>query len=130
MNPRSFVIRLLINAIAITVTAYLLPGITVSNEFVPLLIVAVIFSLVNSIIKPILVALTCPAVILTLGLFILVINGLVLQITAYFAKDLLQVNGLGWAILGGIIIAIVNVLMEGIFFGDETPDYLGSRRPK
>ena len=114
MDFRNFILRLIINMIALVVTATVIPGITVSQEFMPLLVVALIFGIVNALIRPIITLLTCPAVILTLGLFLLVINGFVLQITAYFSGGRFDVNGFWAAFLGGIIIAIVNMVLEGL----------------
>jgi putative membrane protein len=109
----TFLIRVIINAVAIAITAQLLPGIeVVDNSIGTLLIIGLIFGLVNAIIKPILVFLTCPAVILTLGLFILVINGLMLQITSLLVGHLFRVENFGQAFLGGIIMAIVSIIME------------------
>jgi putative membrane protein len=116
---RNLLIRAIINAVAITITAYVIPGITVTESLVPLLIVGIVIAIVNSFMKPILTLLTCPAVILTLGLFILVINGLVLQIAAYFAGDAFMIDGFWAAFFGGIIMAIVNMVLEGIVGKDE-----------
>lgn len=119
MNFRNLLIRLIINALALVITATLLPGIVVTDALVPLLGVALIFSIVNALVKPILMLLTCPAVILTLGLFILVINGLILQLTAYFAGDWFNVAGFGSAFFGGIILALVNMVLEGLIGADD-----------
>ncbi|MGJ3239244.1 MAG: phage holin family protein [Anaerolineae bacterium] len=116
---RNFIIRILINAIAIAVAAFFLPGIEVTNDLVPLLIVGVIITIANAIIKPILTLLTCPFVLLTLGLFILVINGLVLWIAADIAGNSLVVTGFWPAFWGGIIMAFVNMFLEGAFGLDE-----------
>jgi len=112
---RNFIIRAIINAIAIAIAAYFIPGIEVTNDIVPLLIVGAIITLANAVIKPILTFLTCPAVILTLGLFIFVINGLVLQAAAYFAGNALNIVDFWPAFWGGIIMAIVNMILEGVF---------------
>jgi len=112
---RNFLIRAIINAIAIAVAAYVLPGIAVTNDIIPLLIVGVIITITNALIKPILTLLTCPAVLLTLGLFILVINGLVLWVAADFAGSALVITGFWPAFWGGIIMAIVNMILEGMF---------------
>lgn len=117
---RNFVIRVLISAIAIAITASLLPGIQLGDDSLgTLLILGVIFGLVNAFVKPLLIFLTCPAVILSLGLFILVINGLMLQLAAWFAGDRLDVDGLGTAVLGGIIMAIVTMVLEGVLGVDD-----------
>ncbi|MBN2305334.1 MAG: phage holin family protein, partial [Anaerolineae bacterium] len=73
---RDFLMRLLINAVALAATAAILPGISVrDNGIGTLLIVALIFGLLNAVLKPALLILSCPLVILTLGLFLLVVNG-------------------------------------------------------
>ena len=116
---RNLLVRGIINAIAVAVTAYIIPGITVTDSLVPLLIVGIIIAIVNSFMKPILTLLTCPAVILTLGLFILVINGLVLQIAAYFSGGAFTIDSFWAAFFGGIVMAIVNMILEGIVGKDE-----------
>ena len=129
MDLRNFVLRLIINMIALVVTATVIPGIAVSNEFMPLLVVALIFGIVNALLKPILTLLTCPAVILTLGLFLLVINGFVLQLTAYFAGGRFTVDGFWAAFFGGIIMAITNMVLEGIV-GLDAKDKKASKSKK
>ena len=108
--------RIIINAIAIGITAALLPGIHVlNNDILTYLLLGLVFGLVNALIKPIVSLLTCPLVILTLGLFALVINGVMLLITAALSDGRLVVDGLGWAIVGGIIMGIVNIVLESVF---------------
>jgi putative membrane protein len=111
---RNFIIRIIINALAIAVTAYVMPGIEVTTDLVPLLIVGVILTIINATVKPILSFLTFPLTILTLGLFILVINALMLSLAAYFSGGALTVDGWWPAILGAIVLAIVNMVLERI----------------
>lgn len=113
---REFAIRVLINAVAIAVTAILIPNIQVANNDIStLLIVGLIFGIVNSMLKPILILLTCPAVLLSLGLFILVINGVMLLITDALAGDRLVIQGGIWtAILGGMVMGIVSMFLETV----------------
>ena len=111
---RNFIIRIIINALAIAVTAYIMPGIDVTNDIVPLLIVGVILTIINATVKPVLSFLTFPITILTLGLFILVINALMLSLAAYFSGGALTVDGWWPAILGAIVLAIVNMILERI----------------
>ncbi len=113
---REFAIRVLINAVAIAVTAILIPNIQVANNDIStLLIVGLIFGVVNSMLKPILILLTCPAVLLSLGLFILVINGVMLLITDALAGDRLVIQGGIWtAILGGMVMGIVSMFLETV----------------
>ncbi len=111
----NFLIRIVINAVAIALTASLLPGIHVlNNDMGTLLILGLIFGLVNALIKPIISFLTCPFIILTLGLFIFVINGVTLMLTANFSSERLTVDNLGWAILGGIIMGFIGMILETV----------------
>jgi putative membrane protein len=111
---RNFLIRVVINALALAATAYILPGIAVSSDVGAVLLVALIFGVINAIIKPIVVILTLPATILTLGLFIFVINGLMLLLTSSLSGGRLVVAGLGTAILGGIVMGIAAMLIEAV----------------
>ena len=118
---RDFFIRVIINAIAIAVTAMLIPNIqVVNNDIGTLLIIGLVFGIVNSLLKPILMFLTCPAVILSLGLFVLVINGVMLLITESLVGDRLIIEGGIWtAILGGIVMAIVSMVLESVLKLDD-----------
>jgi putative membrane protein len=110
---RDFLIRVIINAIGIALLARILPGIHVTNnDLGTLLIIGLVFGIVNALLKPLLLVLTCPAVILTLGLFVLVINGIMLLVTASLVPDRFQVDGLGWAIIGGIIMSVISLVLE------------------
>jgi putative membrane protein len=110
---RNFILRVIVSAIAIAVTAAILPGIrVVQGDLLSYLLLGLIFGVVNALIKPIVSFLSCPLVILTLGLFMFVINGIMLMITAALSGGRLVVDGLGWAIIGGIIMGVVNVVLE------------------
>lgn len=113
----SILLRLLINAVAIWVTATVLPGIELTSDWVGIAIVVVIFALVNALIRPIVRLLTLPLTVLTLGLFALVVNAAMLMLTAWLAKDYLSLGtGLGDqilnAIIGSIIISIVSTVLS------------------
>ncbi|NPV67849.1 MAG: phage holin family protein [Anaerolineae bacterium] len=111
---RGFILRLIINGIAIAVVAALLPGITVVNDDLgTLAVLALIIALVNALVKPVIIFLGCPFIILSLGLLIPIINGLLLLLTAALSGGRLIVDGLGWAILGGLIMGIVSMVLEG-----------------
>jgi putative membrane protein len=108
-----FVLRLIVNGLAIAIIAALLPGITiVNNDIGTLAILALIFGVVNAIVRPIVMILSCPFIILSLGLLIPVINGLLLMLTASIAGDRMTVDGLGWAILGGLLMGLVVLVLE------------------
>lgn len=109
-----FVLRLVVNATALVITAYILPGIHVETDIGPLLIVALIFGVVNALVKPVITILSCPLIIVTLGLFYLVVNGLMLLLTDALAGGRFEVDGLGWAILGGIVMGLVGMVLEGV----------------
>ena len=121
---REFLIRILINAVAIAVTALLIPNIHVANNDIStLLIIGLIFGLVNSLLKPLLLLLTCPAVLLSLGLFIFVINGFMLMITDSLAGDRLIIEGgIFTAILGGMVMAAVSIVLEGVLKLDDSKE--------
>ena len=111
-----FLLTWLITAISLMITAYFVQGFVVTS-FVAALIAAVILGLVNAIVKPILVILTLPLTILTLGLFLFVVNG----ITIWFAGVLtpgFTVTGLLPALLGSIVLTLVssaiNLVVERI----------------
>jgi putative membrane protein len=113
-------LRLLVNALSIAVIARFLPGIHVaSNDLAAFVLIGLVFGIINTLLKPIITLLTCSLVILTLGLFILVINGLMLWLTATLLPQLFQIDSFGWAILGGIIVSIINMLLEA-FIGDRS----------
>lgn len=100
------IVRLLINALSIYLTQYIIDGIHV-NGFRGAIIAALAFGLMNALVKPILTLITLPLNILTLGLFSLVINGVTLLITSAVV-DALDVKGLGTAIIGALVISFIN----------------------
>ena len=108
-------IRVLINAAALWVAVKIVPGIDYSGEALPFLGVAVVFGLLNAFLRPLLKLLTLPIIFLTLGLFALVINGLMLWLTAKFSIALglpFRVDGCLPAILGAIVVSIVSALLS------------------
>ncbi|MBY0436539.1 MAG: phage holin family protein [Cyclobacteriaceae bacterium] len=105
------IIRFLLSGVAVMLTAYLLPGVHVQDYWAALL-VAVLISLSNVIVKPILVIITIPITILTLGLFLLVINALIILLVEYFV-DGFVVDGFWWALAFSLILSVFNSL-----FGD------------
>ena len=102
----------LINAVALVAVAYLLPGIEVSN-FVTALIAALVLGLVNAVIRPILILLTLPVTLLTLGLFIFVINGLMFWLVGSFIEGFV-VSGLWWGIAGAVVYSIISWALSAL----------------
>ena len=102
----------LINAVALVAVAYLLPGIAVSN-FVTELVAALVLGLVNAVIRPILIVLTLPVTLLTLGLFIFVINGLLFWLVGTFIAGFV-VSGLWWGIAGAVVYSIISWALSAL----------------
>lgn len=101
-----FIVSLLFTAVAFLVAAYLIPGIEVA-DFYTALILAVLWGLVNLLLKPILVVLTLPINVLTLGLFTLVINGFLFWFLGTFVRGF-SVDGFFTAIVGAAVVVLVN----------------------
>jgi len=97
--------RLLIHTLAILITAFLLPGIVV-KDFFTALTVAVMLGLLNMFLKPILIFLTIPISILTLGFFIFIINALIVLLVSHFVPGF-EVKNIWWALLFSIILSII-----------------------
>lgn len=112
-------LRWVILAIAIGVTAWLLPGIQVTGGVTGLVIAAAVLGLVNAIIRPIVSFFTCPLIILTLGLFILVINAMMLALTSWFIPGILQVSGFWTTLFASLIISIVSGVLTAFVHNDS-----------
>ncbi len=115
---RNFLIRLFVNALALSAAAWLVGGITLSGGFGQVLLVALVFGILNAILKPILVVFSLPFIVLTLGLFALVVNGVMLLVTARLTEHL-AVSGLGSAVLGSIVISVVTIVLGGVLKDGE-----------
>ena len=120
---RSFAIKVLVNGAALWVAAYLVHGIqlaggtaSTTSQLVTILWVAVIFGGLNALIKPILTILSLPVIILTLGLFTLIVNAAMLELTSWFAGQFnlaFHVDSFFWdAVIGSIIITIVSMILN------------------
>lgn len=102
----------ILNAVALLIVAYVLPGIVVAS-FGSALIAALVLGLLNALVKPVLILLTLPITIVTLGLFLLVLNALLFWFVGSILKGF-QVDGFGWAFLGALIYSIVAGLLSGL----------------
>jgi len=110
-----FLVRLLINALALWIAIAIVPGVTYQGEWIRLLFVALVFGLLNALVRPVLVLLSCPVLIVTLGLFTLVINAFVLWMTSALSGRLglgFHVSGFGAAFLGALVVSIVSILLS------------------
>lgn len=104
----------LIHTLALLGVAYLLPGVKVAS-FGAAVIAALVLGLVNTVIRPILILLTLPATILTLGLFIFVINGLLFWFVGSFIQGFV-VAGFWWGVLGAIVYSIISWVLASLLF--------------
>ena len=108
--------RLILSAVAVGITAYFMDSVTIEPWWVTV-IVAVVLGLINAVVRPAVKLLSPPLTLLTLGLFALVVNGLMVMLCAYFV-DGFKVDGLGAAILFSIILAVVNWVLNMMFSND------------
>jgi len=111
----NFFVRLLINAVALWLATRLVDGISFDGHIAFLFVVAMIFGVVNSIVKPILVVLTFPFLIVTLGFFLLVLNAFLLWLTGAIsdAAELgFHVSGFRAAFLGGLVVSVVSFVLS------------------
>lgn len=120
-----FLIRLVVNAVAIWVAVELVPGLNYTGSTASLLLVALVFGVVNALVRPLLLLLTCPFIILTLGLFVLVINTAMLSLTVWLSSifDLgLTSTGFWATFFGALIISIVSSLINLIIKDNNEDD--------
>ena len=123
---RYLLIVWLINALALLALPYVVPSVQV-DSFVTALAAALVLGLVNTLIRPLLILLTLPATILTLGLFIFVINGLLFWFVASFLKGF-SVAGFWSAVLGAIVYALISWAASVLVFGDRRAETACDRK--
>jgi putative membrane protein len=109
----NFLVNLLISALAVVVCAFLLPGIAVDG-FMNAIYVALVLSILNRVVKPILVLFTLPITVVTLGLFYLVINVLLVFLAAWIIGDGFQVSGFFAALFFSIALSVVNSILDSM----------------
>ena len=117
-----FLLRLVVTALATAVAVWIVPGITLTDtdrtsQALTLLGVAVIFGIVNAVVKPIMQVLSACLVVLTLGIFLLVINAAMLALTSWSAGVVglgFHVDGFWAAVFGSVIISVVGALLGGL----------------
>ena len=117
-------VRWVITALALFAAAWLVPGIRVEADgWAVYAVMAVILGLINAVLRPILKLLTCPLIILTLGVFVLVINGFTLWLASRIAQGWFgvgyYVDGFGAAFLGGLIVGVVSVILSALVREEE-----------
>lgn len=110
-----FLIRLLVNAAALWVATRIVPGVTFNGGVVPFLGVALVFGVINATLRPLTKILTFPLILVTLGLFALVVNGLMLWLTSSLSSSLglgFHVSGFWAAFFGALVVSIVSALLS------------------
>lgn len=116
---RYLLVRWAVLAVAVAVTDWLMSGFDIQGGLVSILIVAVVLSLVNALIRPIVMFLTCPLVILTLGLFALVVNALMLSLTAWLLPSMVTLDNFWSTLIASLIISLVSAVLM-IFVHDDS----------
>ena len=107
-----FLLRVLLNAVALLVAAWLVPGVHVTGP-VPAIVAALILGVVNALVRPVLLLLTLPFTLLTLGLFIFVVNAICFALTAALVPGF-ELSGFFAALIGSIVVSIVSWLMNAL----------------
>jgi putative membrane protein len=115
---RSLLLHWLFNAIALWVAAYLITGLDFTGDVLHLVLVGAVFGIVNSLLRPLLTVLTCPLIVLTLGLFTLVINAVMLLVTGWLSARWnlgFTVVGFWPAFWGGLVVGLVSLALSFAF---------------
>ena len=110
-----FLIRLLVNAVALWVATQIVPGVSFTGGVLPFLGVALVFGVINATLRPLTKVLTFPLILVTLGLFALVVNGLMLWLTSSLSESLglgFHVSGFWAAFFGSLVVSIVSALLS------------------
>jgi putative membrane protein len=115
-----FLARLVLNGLAIIIAAWLLPGIHISSS-VSALLAGVILGFVNAIVRPVLFFLTLPLTLLTLGLFIFVLNAICFGLTAWLVPGF-SVDGFFSAVFGALLVSVVSWILNGLVVGRRERD--------
>lgn len=124
---------LLTNAVALAVATWLVDGIRftgpvrgqaeIEHKIVPLLVVAAILGVVNALVKPVITFLSIPFILLTLGLFLLIINAGMLELTAWISREVgglgFRVESFGAAVLGALVITVATWVVDGLIGSDD-----------
>ena len=105
-----FLIKILITSFAVVITSFLLPGIHIP-DYTTAIVIAIVITLLNIFLKPVLILLTIPATIFTFGLFLLVINAVIILVASYLVPEF-RVDSFWWALAFSIILSLVSSLLQ------------------
>jgi putative membrane protein len=111
------ILRILLSAVAVVILSKVLPNVSV-DSYTTAIIVAIVLSLLNFIVKPILVILTLPVTIVTLGLFLLVINAIIILLASNFITGF-TVNGVLWAIIFSLLLSLLQSILYSLLKEDK-----------
>lgn len=108
----AILLNLLVSSVAVFITAYILPGIKVNNFFTAI-VVAIVLGVINAFLKPILIILTLPINVLTLGLFTFVINALLIMLTSFLVPGF-YVTNFWWALLFSLVVSLITSFLNSL----------------
>ncbi len=111
-NGTNFLVRLLLTALAVILTSYLLPGVHVDN-FLSAIILSLLLALLNVTLKPLLILITIPVTVITLGVFLLVINAFLILLADAIMPGFI-VDGFWWALLFSVVLWLINSLLRNL----------------
>ena len=116
-NKMKLILRVLLSALAVVILAKVLPGASV-DSYVTAIIVAIVLSLLNFLVKPVLIILTLPITIITLGLFLLFINAIIILLADYFIAGF-QVQNVWWALLFSLLLSLLQSILFSLLKEDK-----------
>jgi len=122
-----FLGRWIVATIAIYLVQLILPGLHI-DDFATAILAGLALGFLNAFVRPIIIFLTLPATIFSLGLFILVINALMLYLVG--VMEIMQVDSFGWAFLGALLISIISSVLNGLIFPEDRKVRVEIRRHK
>ena len=106
------ILRWLLNTLALLLVAWIVPNFYY-RDLLTLAIAALVLGLLNTLVRPILFVLTLPLTVVTLGLFLFVLNAIMLELTAWLVPGF-DINGFGWAIVGAVVLTLVSLVTDRI----------------
>ena len=107
-----FIINIIVSALAVVIAAYLLPGVSVAS-FITAILIALVLGILNVLLKPLLIILTIPITLISFGLFLLVINAVIILIAGNIVSGF-EVDGFWWAFLFSIVLSAVSYLLHSV----------------
>ena len=116
---KNWIIKTFLTGIAVFFLAWLLPGVSIEESYIVAILVAGLIGILNSFLRPILVILTLPVTILSLGLFMWVINAGMIMLADYILQDMFEVNSFWWALLFSALLSLISSFLHRTFLPKE-----------